>query len=110
MGQYSEYREYMKEQEEAERAAQRTAAASAPKQQQQRTHDTSKRKLSFKEQRELEEIERDLASLSAERTTLESELSAGNADYSRLTEISERIEQIIALIDEKEMRWLELNE
>ena len=110
VGQYSEYREYMKEREEAERAAQRTAAASAPKQQQQRTHDTSKRKLSFKEQRELEEIERDLASLSAERTTLEGELSAGNADYSRLTEISERIEQIIALIDEKEMRWLELNE
>ena len=110
VGQYSEYREYMKEREEAERAAQRTAAASAPKQQQQRTHDTSKRKLSFKEQRELEEIERDLASLSAERTTLENELSAGNADYSRLTEISERIEQIIALIDEKEMRWLELNE
>ena len=110
VGQYSEYREYMKEREEAERAAQRTAAASAPKQQQQRTHDTSKRKLSFKEQRELEEIERDLASLSAERTTLESELSAGNADYSRLTEISEHIEQIIALIDEKEIRWLELNE
>ena len=110
VGQYSEYREYMREREEAERAAQRTATASAPKQQQQRTHDTSKRKLSFKEQRELEEIERDLASLSAERITLESELSAGNADYSRLTEISERIEQIIALIDEKEMRWLELNE
>ena len=110
VGQYSEYREYMKDREEAERAAQRTATASVPKQQQQRTHDTSKRKLSFKEQRELEEIERDLASLSAERTTLESELSAGNADYSRLTEISERIEQIIALIDEKEMRWLELNE
>ena len=110
VGQYSEYREYIKEREEAERAAQRTAAASAPKPQQQRTHDTSKRKLSFKEQRELEEIERDLASLSAERTTLESELSAGNADYNRLTEISERIEQIIALIDEKEMRWLELNE
>ena len=110
VGQYSEYREYIKEREEAERAAQRTAAASAPKPQQQRTHDTSKRKLSFKEQRELEEIEHDLASLSAERTTLESELSAGNTDYNRLTEISERIEQIIALIDEKEMRWLELNE
>ena len=110
VGQYSEYREYIKEREEAERAAQRTAAASAPKPQQQRTHDTSKRTLSFKEQRELEEIEHDLASLSAERTTLESELSAGNTDYNRLTEISERIEQIIALIDEKEMRWLELNE
>ncbi len=108
VGQYSEYREYMKEREEAERATQRTNAA--PKPQQQRTHDTSKRKLSFKEQRELEEIERDLASLGEERAALEAELSAGEADYGRLTEISQRIEQIIALIDEKEMRWLELNE
>ena len=108
VGQYSEYREYMKEREEAERATQRTNAA--PKPQQQRTHDTSKRKLSFKEQRELEEIERDLASLGEERAALEAELSAGEADYGRLTEISQRIEQIIALIDEKEMRWLELSE
>lgn len=108
VGQYSEYREYIKEREEAERTTQRAATTSKP--QQQRTHDTSKRKLSFKEQRELEEIERDLATLSTERTTLEEELSSGNADYGRLTELSERIEQIIALIDEKEMRWLELNE
>lgn len=108
VGQYSEYREYMKEREEAERATQRTNAA--PKPQQQRTHDTSKRKLSFKEQRELEEIERDLASLGEERAALEAELSAGEADYGRLTEISQRIEQIIAFIDEKEMRWLELSE
>jgi ATP-binding cassette subfamily F protein uup len=108
VGHYSEYREYMKEQEEAERTAQRATAVAKP--QQQRTHDTSKRKLSFKEQRELEEIERDLSSLAQERATLEEELSAGNADYNRLTEISQRIEEIIALIDEKEMRWLELNE
>ena len=108
VGQYSEYREYIKEREEAERTTQRAATTSKP--QQQRTHDTSKRKLSFKEQRELEEIERDLATLSTERATLEEELSSGNADYGRLTELSERIEQIIALIDEKEMRWLELNE
>lgn len=108
VGHYSEYREYMKEQEEAERTAQRATAVAKP--QQQRTHDTSKRKLSFKEQRELEEIERDLSSLAQERATLEEELSAGNADYNRLTELSQRIEEIIALIDEKEMRWLELNE
>ena len=108
VGQYSEYREYIKEREEADRTTQRAATTSKP--QQQRTHDTSKRKLSFKVQRELEEIERDLATLSTERATLEEELSSGNADYGRLTELSERIEQIIALIDEKEMRWLELNE
>ena len=108
VGQYSEYREYMKEREEAERQAQRSVAQ--PKAQQQRTHDTSKRKLSFKEQRELEELERDLASLAEERAQLEAELNAGTADYARLTEISSRIEEIIAITDLKELRWLELSE
>ncbi len=108
VGQYSEYREYIKEREEAERQAQRATAQ--PKAQQQRKHDSSKRKLSFKEQRELEDIERDLALLAEERTKLEAELNAGTADYSRLTELSGRIEEIISLVDEKELRWLELNE
>lgn len=108
VGQYSEYREYMKEREDAERQAQRSVAQ--PKAQQQRTHDTSKRKLSFKEQRELEELERDIASLAEERATLEAELNAGTADYARLTEISSRIEEIIATTDIKELRWLELSE
>ena len=108
VGQYSEYREFCKEREETERSQQRATAPQKP--QEQRTHDTSKRKLSFKEQRELESIERELAELAAERTALETELNAGQAEYGRLTEISKRIEEVISLIDEKEMRWLELNE
>ena len=109
VGMYSEYREYMREKEAAERSEQRTTN-NAPKPQQSRTHDTSKRKLSFKEQRELEQIEADLASLGEERATLETELSSGNLAYERLSEVSKRIEDIIALVDEKELRWLELNE
>lgn len=108
VGQYSEYREFIKEREEAERSQQR--AITPQKTQQQRSHDMSKRKLSFKEQRELESIERELSELGEERKALEDELNAGEADYNRLTDISKRIEQIIALIDQKEMRWLELNE
>ena len=108
VGRYSEYREYIKEQEAAERSEQRTAAPQ--KSQQQRTHDTSKRKLSFKEQRELEQLEADLVTLGEERTTLENEISSGTLPYERLSEVSKRIEELIALIDEKEMRWLELSE
>ena len=108
VGHYSEYREYMKEKEAMERSAERVSAPQKP--QQQRTHDTSKRKLSFKEQKELEQIERDLASWTEERQQLEAELSSGTLPYDRLTECSQRIEELIALIDEKEMRWLELNE
>ena len=108
VGKYSEYREFMKEKEDEERAKQRVAAPAKP--QQQRTHDTSKRKLSFKEQRELEQIEADLAVHGAERAELEAELSSGTLPYDRITEISKRIEELVSLIDEKEMRWLELNE
>ena len=107
VGKYSEYREYMKEKEDEERAKQRVAAPAKP---QQRTHDTSKRKLSYKEQRELEQIEADLAAHSAERAELEAGLSSGTLPYDRITEISKRIEELVSLIDEKEMRWLELNE
>ena len=108
VGKYSEYREYLRDKDEEERAKQR--AITQPKPQAQRSHDTSKRKLSFKEQRELEQIELDLVSLSSERTALETELSSGDLSFERLTECSKRIEELIALIDEKELRWLELSE
>ena len=108
VGKYSEYREYLRDKDEEERAKQR--AMTQPKPQAQRSHDTSKRTLSFKEQRELEQIEQDLASLSSERTALETELSSGDLSFERLTECSKRIEELIALIDEKELRWLELSE
>ena len=108
VGKYSEYREYLRDKDEEERAKQR--AITQPKPQAQRSHDTSKRKLSFKEQRELEQIELDLASLSSERTAQETELSSGDLSFERLTECSKRIEELIALIDEKELRWLELSE
>ena len=108
VGQYSEYREFIKEQEEAARMSQRATQPTTP--QNSRTHDTSKRKLSYKEQRELEQIEADLISLGEERQTLERELSSGTLPYDQLSAISQRIEAIIAEIDEKEMRWLELNE
>jgi ATP-binding cassette subfamily F protein uup len=108
VGQYSEYREYIKECEAQERSEQRNSAPQKPHQ--QRTHDTSKRKLSFKEQRELEQLEKDLATLGEERSALESELSSGTLSYERIAEASKRIEEIISIIDEKEMRWLELNE
>lgn len=108
VGHYSEYREFIKEREAEERSAQRNTTQQKP--QQQRTHDTSKRKLSFKEQKELEQLEADLATLGEERATLENEISSGTLPYERLSEVSKRIEELIALIDEKEMRWLELSE
>ena len=58
----------------------------------------------------MEQIEVDLAALAEERAQLESELSSGTLPYDRLSEASKRIEVIITMVDEKEMRWLELSE
>lgn len=108
VGKYSEYREYMREVEEERRHAERAATPAKPAQ--QRSHDTTKRKLSFKEQRELEQIEQELATLTEERSELEEKLSSGSLPFEELQEVSKHIELVIATIDEKELRWLELNE
>ena len=113
MGQYSEYREYVKEQEAEEAQQAKLSAEKAaknvpvPTQTTQRQH---RRKLSFKEQRELEQIEIELPKLEAEKSKLEAELSSGELSHERLMETSARISAIIESIEEKEMRWLELSE
>ncbi len=118
VGSYSEYREFIKEyeaeqrsqaraQEKAEKAkAAKAAAADAP----QAEAPVKKRKLSFKEKRELEQIEIDLEKLSAEKADLESRISSGTLPYEELQNASSRIGEIIDEIDMKEFRWLELNE
>ena len=113
VGQYSEYREYVKEQEAEEAQQAKLSAEKAaknvpvPTQTTQRQH---RRKLSFKEQRELEQLEIELPKLEAEKSKLEAELSSGELSHERLMETSARISAIIESIEEKEMRWLELSE
>ena len=67
-------------------------------------------KLSYKEQREFESLEEEIASLETEKQALETELSSGNLSIDELTEKSHRIGELIGMIDEKTMRWLELSE
>ncbi|MFR9523816.1 MAG: ABC-F family ATP-binding cassette domain-containing protein [Rikenellaceae bacterium] len=66
-------------------------------------------KISYKEKMELEAIETALAELEEEKAQIEVKLSSGTLDIDDLTKKSERIAQIIDLIDEKTMRWLEIN-
>ena len=118
VGSYSEYREYIKEYEaeqrsaaraqekaEKERAAKEAARSAAPL-----DATVKKKKLTYKEQKELEQIERDLEALEAEKKELEDQLGSGVLPFDRLQEVSERIGRILEETDEKEMRWLELTE
>ncbi len=109
VGTYSEYREFMMERRRAEaRAARAEKPSAAPREKPAPAAD--KKKLSWKEQREKEQIEADLPLLEARKAALEEELSSGTLDIATLTAKSREIEQIIADIDTKELRWLELAE
>ena len=118
VGSYSEYSEFIKEYEAEQRSkaraeaqaekekAAKEAAKNAPAQQ----APAKKKKLSFKEQRELEQLEKDLEALAAEKAGLEAQLSSGILPYDQLQAASERIACIIDETDEKELRLLELYE
>ena len=114
VGSYSEYREYIKEyeaeQKSAARAQEKADKDKNSKEASKAANCIQKKKLTYKEQRELEQLEKDLATLAEEKALLEEKLSSGNMEFSQLQEASERIAQIIDLTDEKEMRWLELSE
>ena len=109
VGSYSEYREFIKEYE-AEQRSQARAEEKASKATVQKDAPARKKKLTYKEQKELEQIEKDLEALAAEKAELEEQLSSGNLSFEALNEASARIGEIMELTDEKEMRWLELSD
>ncbi len=74
------------------------------------TSTNSGQKLSFKEKRELELLDKEMPVLQKEKTTLEQTMNAGNPGFGELQKAAERIGVIAELLDEKEMRWLELSE
>ena len=67
-------------------------------------------KFSFKEKRELELLEKEMPELQKEKAALEIKMNEGNPGFDELQKAAERIGSIVQLLDEKEMRWLELSE
>ena len=88
------------QQAQKEQSAAQSSASAAPK----------RKRLSYKEQRELEEVTNAIAELESEKAELERGLSSGTLQGEELRRASERIGEVISLLDEKEMRWLELND
>jgi ATP-binding cassette subfamily F protein uup len=69
----------------------------------------ARKKLSFKEQREFEQLEKDIAALEVEKHRLTQQLSE-SLPYEKMQEVSARIVTVTQELEEKEMRWLELSE
>ena len=82
-----------------------TTAASATRQ-----RPTEKRRLSFKEKREFEQLTADIDALEAEKKKIEDELSSGSLDTDTIIKHSKRLPLLTEELDEKSMRWLELSE
>lgn len=74
------------------------------------TKPEKKRKLSFKERQEMQQLETDMELLNTEKADIETALNSGTLSPDELLKKSNRIAELIDLLDEKEMRWLELSE
>ena len=119
-GNYTQYREWsrLQEKDEAEKAA---AAAKSIANNNASTNDgagtakrdanfENKRKMSYKEKREYEQLTQEIDKLTEEQKKLEEALCSGTLSVEELTEKSKRLPEIKDELDEKEMRWLELAE
>ena len=111
-GNYTQYREWCRlqpktEGEGAEKKATKPTAKEQPSATQKKE---GKRKMTYKEKREYEQLTKELEHLENEQKTLEEALCSGQLSVEELTEKSKRLPEIKDEIDEKEMRWLELAE
>jgi len=104
-GNYSDYRDWNEAKKQKEKEAEKPKEDKTAR---VRTND--KRKMSYKEKMEYAQIEKELEDLEQEKADLEADLCSGSLSAASLTEKSKRIAELIDLIDEKTMRWLELSE
>ena len=102
---YSQYREERNSQRRTENLQKRDEKP------QYTRNRSDKPRATYKQQREYETLTKEIEALTQEKTSLETLLSDGTVtDVEKITEASQRIGQIIAELDEKELRWLELDE
>ena len=105
-GNYTQYKN-KKEEEELFRKQEEKKLPVAPKPVREKE---KVRKLTFKERQEMQQLETEMEQLNTEKTELETALNSGTLGTDELVKSSQRIAEIINLLDEKEMRWLELSE
>lgn len=107
-GNYTQYREWVAlEDKKAVSLGQASMASSTSKPSYR--HD-DRRRLSYKEKREMEQLEKDIATLEAEKKQIEEALCGGTTSVDEITVMSKRLPMLNDELDEKSMRWLELSE
>ena len=107
-GNYTQYREWKEAKARHDKEQQAAVKPQEAKTAKVRLND--KRRMTYKERREFEQLEQEIATLEAEKKSIEEALCSGTLSVEELTEKSKRLPRLTDLIDEKTMRWLELSE
>ena len=111
-GNYSQYRDWLKEKEELPVTSSQllTNKNADPATEGRQPETGNKRKPSFKEKREFELLEKEIADLADEKKLITEKLNNSSTSFEELQKLSVRIGEVTQILDEKEMRWLELSE
>ncbi len=111
-GNYTQYREWKKIEPEPEepKKGEATNTVSQRSSGPRDPNANKKRKMTFKEKREFESLEKELETLNTEKKNIEEKLSGSNITVEEITTLSKRLPILNNEIDEKELRWLELSE
>ena len=104
-GNYTQYRQWSQLASQAE-----SKAAPVEKKEKPAYRNETKRKLTYKEKTEFEQLGKDIAALESEQAEIEAQLSSGTLSVAEITEKSKRLPMLKDELDEKSMRWLELSE
>ena len=104
-GNYTQYRQWSQLASQAE-----SKAAPVEKKEKPAYRNENKRKLTYKEKTEFEQLGKDIAALESEQADIEAQLSSGTLSVAEITEKSKRLPVLKDELDEKSMRWLELSE
>ena len=109
-GNYTQYREWEKMEYSSSSRPSTPSNTSSPSSPSKNYRHDDRRRLSYKEKRELEQLEREITALEEEQRLLEEQLCSGTLSVEELTEKSKRLPILKEELDEKGMRWLELSE
>ena len=105
-GNYTQYREWLSLKPREQKETKETKKPETPRE----SSSSSRRRMTFKEKREFEQLEKDIEALEAEKKQIEVALSSGALSVDDITTMSKRLPLLTDELDEKSMRWLELSE
>ena len=109
-GNYTQYREWSALEENKASQTDKTGNSDNSNQTKASYRHDDRRRLSYKEKREMEQLEKDIATLEAEKKQIEEALCGGTTSVEEITTMSKRLPLLNDELDEKSMRWLELSE